>query len=143
MFSILYDYFTLLQHSRYRHSITSQTFPPTPPSSSLRNYPICLAPSYLTNLTYYTYHCHKHFPFPPSATSCPSPFQLLAEGCYLVVHDTRDWRSWGEAYAFCQSYRGELAAPWRLQQLQDYLSRYYCKHAFFPLPLTHFFFPFP
>lgn len=62
------------------------------------------------------------YTLPPAPTWCPSPFQLLADGCYLVVHDSREWRSWGEAYAFCQSYRGELAAPWRLPQLQEYLS---------------------
>lgn len=67
----------------------------------------------------------RPYTVPPPPTSCPSPFTLLAEGCYLMVHNARDWRSWGEAYAFCQSYGGRLASPWRLEQLQDYLIRYY------------------
>ncbi|XP_071541256.1 uncharacterized protein [Panulirus ornatus] len=65
------------------------------------------------------------YTLPPAPISCPNPFRLLAEGCYLIIHDARDWRTWGEAHSMCQSYGGGLAAPWRLSQLQDYLSRYY------------------
>ncbi|KAK7076607.1 hypothetical protein SK128_002828, partial [Halocaridina rubra] len=57
--------------------------------------------------------------------SCPQPFRLQASGCYLVFQDQREWRSWGEAHALCQSYGGSLAAPWRFRELQEFLSRYY------------------
>ena len=70
------------------------------------------------------------------ATTCPTPFSLIADGCFLVVHNTRDWRSWGDAYAFCQVYSGELASPWRLSQLQDYLIQHYCKHIRIHVPLN-------
>ncbi|XP_066948096.1 uncharacterized protein [Macrobrachium rosenbergii] len=66
-----------------------------------------------------------YYPLPPEPTTCPTPFHNQAGGCYLVFHDQRDWRSWGEAHAFCQNYGGTLAAPHRLRELQTFLSRYY------------------
>ncbi|XP_027229704.2 uncharacterized protein [Penaeus vannamei] len=62
---------------------------------------------------------------PPIPTSCPTPFTLIAKGCYLIVSDTRHWSSWGRAHAFCQQYNGGLAQPYRFGALQKYLSRHY------------------
>ncbi|XP_042872185.1 uncharacterized protein LOC122253302 [Penaeus japonicus] len=64
-------------------------------------------------------------PLPPVPTSCPSSFSLLADGCFFIISDRSDWRTWGDAHAFCQRYGGELAAPYRLAPLQEYLDRHY------------------
>lgn len=61
------------------------------------------------------------------ATTCPAPFSLLAKGCYVIVSDAGNWRSWGMAHNFCQQYGGGLAQPYRLGPLQKYLSRRFCK----------------
>ncbi|XP_018024624.1 type-2 ice-structuring protein [Hyalella azteca] len=62
---------------------------------------------------------------PPPPETCPAPFQLLAESCYYIQTDPREWKSWGEAQSFCQQQAGTLAAPHRPNQLRDYLNTYY------------------
>ncbi|XP_068209859.1 RNA-binding protein 12B-like [Palaemon carinicauda] len=67
----------------------------------------------------------EYNPLPPEPINCPSPFYNQAGGCYLVFHDQRDWKSWGEADAHCLKYGGTLAAPHRLRQLQMFLTNHY------------------
>ncbi|KAG0719187.1 Low affinity immunoglobulin epsilon Fc receptor [Chionoecetes opilio] len=103
------------------------TKPTKAPSSATTTIPTTTSTTTIPTTTSTTTTTTTPLPhtLPPPPTSCPQPFTLLAEGCFLVVHNTRDWRPWGDADAFCQGYSGKLAAPWRLPQLQSYLSRYY------------------
>ncbi|XP_027207514.2 uncharacterized transmembrane protein DDB_G0289901 [Penaeus vannamei] len=64
-------------------------------------------------------------PLPPVPTSCPPSFTLEADGCYIFIYDEGNWRTWGEAHAFCQTYGGELASPYRLAPLQEYLDTHF------------------
>ncbi|XP_063591497.1 uncharacterized protein LOC134768606 [Penaeus indicus] len=62
---------------------------------------------------------------PPVPTWCPPSFTLEADGCYIFIYDERNWRTWGDAHAFCQTYGGELASPYRLAPLQAYLDAHF------------------
>ncbi|XP_047493265.1 uncharacterized protein LOC125041914 [Penaeus chinensis] len=62
---------------------------------------------------------------PPVPSSCPPSFTLEADGCYIFIYDERNWRTWGDAHAYCQTYGGELASPYRLAPLQAYLDAHF------------------
>ncbi|CAL4063181.1 unnamed protein product [Meganyctiphanes norvegica] len=62
---------------------------------------------------------------PPPPVECRQPYREVGKGCYLMFHDPRDWKSFGQANAICQNYGGILASPRRLGDLQDHLQLYY------------------
>ncbi|KAB7504576.1 hypothetical protein Anas_05976 [Armadillidium nasatum] len=59
---------------------------------------------------------------PPIPTECDEPFQPVANSCYYFLYYPPDWKTWGDANAYCQTFGGTLAAPYRYEDLRNYLT---------------------
>ncbi|MCL4151577.1 UNVERIFIED_CONTAM: hypothetical protein GTU68_053295, partial [Idotea baltica] len=52
---------------------------------------------------------------------CDQPFQPVASSCYYFLYYPNEWKTWGDANAYCQTLGGTLAAPYRAADLRTYL----------------------